>query len=254
MDRRMKEAPPGQPEPVLGIGERARQRRLHRGERPQARDRVRAREGALEEAVPPNRVDELPLVPERLHVELEADVAPGDEFERLLERRQLGRDLPQLGQRALAHAAGRRAVADLHEVVRVREDERPIGEIEDVDLDEVDAVVDRGLERAERVLGRERGRAPVADLDDRPLASKQVHQALLITTTAASSLSSPPAKLRQSATTARASSLAESSPRLEMSASSRSVPYSSPSLRASITPSVYRTTADPEGSSARTSS
>ena len=86
--------------------------------------------------------------------------------ERLVEGGQLGRDLAQLFERARTDRPGRRPVADLVQVVGVREDERASPEIEDVELDEVDAEVDRGAEGAQRVLGRQSRSAPVADPQD----------------------------------------------------------------------------------------
>jgi hypothetical protein len=54
-------------------------------------------------------------------------------------------------------------VADFVQIVRVREDERPVDEIEDVEFEHVAAELDRKLERAKCVLGRERRRAAVTD-------------------------------------------------------------------------------------------
>ena len=100
----------------------------------------------------------------------------GEAGERLVERRQLRRELAQLGERAVAHGADSRAVAHLVQVVRVREDERAAGEVEHVELDRVDARRERDLERAQRVLGRERGRAAVADPDQRAVSAQQPHR------------------------------------------------------------------------------
>ena len=99
----------------------------------------------------------------QLQVDVDADVVPGQEVEGVVERRQLRGDLPQLREGALADAARGCAMADLGKVVRVREHERPVREVEHVELDRVDTACERGLERAQRVLGRDRRRAAVAD-------------------------------------------------------------------------------------------
>ena len=62
-------------------------------------------------------------------------------------------------------------MADLGKVVRVREHERPVREVEHVELDRVDTARERGLERPQRVLGRDRGGAAVADADQRSVAA-----------------------------------------------------------------------------------
>ena len=97
-----------------------------------------------------------------------------EERKRLVERRQLGRDLAQLGERALAHRAGRGAVAHLVEPVGVGEHERPARKVEDVELDQVDALRDRRPERAQGVLRRERGGAAVGDAQHRAVAALEV--------------------------------------------------------------------------------
>jgi hypothetical protein len=86
-----------------------------------------------------------------------------EQVERVVERRQLRRDLAQRVKALRAHPPGRRAVADLQQVVRVREDERAVLQLEHVELDEVAAEVDRARERAQGVLRLERRRALVAD-------------------------------------------------------------------------------------------
>ena len=50
------------------------------------------------------------------------------------------------------------------------EDERATGEVEDVELDRVDAVIERHFERAQRVLGRKRRGPAVPDADQRPVS------------------------------------------------------------------------------------
>ena len=56
-----------------------------------------------------------------------------------------------------------RAVAHLVQVVRMREHECPVGERQNVELEHVAAELDRELERLQRVLRRERGRAAMPD-------------------------------------------------------------------------------------------
>src|SRR3954449_8282839 len=46
---------------------------------------------------------------------------------------------------------------------------------EDVELDEVDAVLERRLDGRDRVRGCERGRAAMADLQERAVSSKELH-------------------------------------------------------------------------------
>ncbi len=114
----------------------------------------------------PDRVDHLLLVAGALDVEVHADVVRRQERERLVQR-----------QRALGHLA-------------VRVCEPQVGA--DVELDEVRAGSDGRLQRRERVLGRDRGRAAMADDDRRAVATPEIH-VFLITTIAQSSPRSPPA-------------------------------------------------------------
>ena len=107
----------------------------------------------------------------QLQVDVQRHVSRGQEGERVVERRELRSELLQLGERAVAHGADSGAVADLGEVVRVSEHERTAGEVEHVELDRVDTVRKRHLERTQRVLGRERRGAAVPDPDQRPVSS-----------------------------------------------------------------------------------
>ena len=88
--------------------------------------------------MPHERVRDLVEPLRQLQVDVQADVAPGQERERFVESRQLRRDLPQLVERAFTHSAHGGAVADLGEIVRVGEHERPADEVEHVELDRVD--------------------------------------------------------------------------------------------------------------------
>src|SRR5207249_5865895 len=110
-------------------------------------------------------------------------------------------------------------------------------EVDHVELDEVAAQLERKRERANRVLGRKCRSAPVPDPQRPAFTPPQVDHRRLRTTTARSSPSSP-AKARQSSTSACASSCAGSPAPPRRAASSRSSPYSSPSRRASTSPSV----------------
>src|SRR5689334_18574285 len=103
------------------------------------------------------------------------------------------------------------------------EDERAVVEVEDVELDEVHAQLDCLPERSQRVLGRQRSAAAVADPQHAGAAAK-LRQVLRMTTTAQSSVRSPPVKARQSSTTARASSAAGSPAFPARRASSRTSP------------------------------
>ena len=106
-----------------------------------------------------------------------------EERERLVERRQLGGDLPQPLERAVAHPSRGGAVTDLVEVVRVGEDERAPAEVEHVELDQVDPCRDRSAERAQRVLRRERRGAAVPDPEHAVLRAAQLdHDAAAVGT------------------------------------------------------------------------
>ena len=74
-----------------------------------------------------------------------------------------GSDLPQLLQRERAHPASRGPVAHLLQVIGVRQHERPARQVENVELDHVDAHLDRRPESVQRVLGSEGCRAAVTD-------------------------------------------------------------------------------------------
>ncbi len=132
------------------------------------------------EPEPPQLGRELVEARLELQIDVEADVGRlvGEERERVVERRQLRRELAELGERPRADRARGAPVAHLVEVVGVRQHERAAREVEDVELDEVDALLDGRPEGAERVLGREVRRAAVADPQDgRAVPAAQVDHA-----------------------------------------------------------------------------
>ena len=93
----------------------------------EAADVARARDGALDETVSPQGLDEPLLPPRPFHVGEQADLRRvlGEEGEDVLERHGLLPELP----------------------ARVPEDERLVGPAEHVQLDHVDAVGEGGLDR-----------------------------------------------------------------------------------------------------------
>ena len=162
-------------------------------------------------------------MPAALDVCVQADRGRGEELERLRQGRQLGRDFSQLRKPEWANVAGSHAVAHFEQIVRVGEHERAVGEVEHVELDEVDIELHGAAEGRQRVLGLERRGAAMTDPQHAGAAAKPP-QVLRITTTAQSSVRSPPVKTRQSSTTARASWAAGSPAFAASSASSRSSP------------------------------
>ena len=200
-----------------------------------------AHPGAVEKVVAVQRVHDPPLDPTPLQVELQAGSRQplGAKGERLVERREVRCKSPQTIERAPPNPAAARTVADLTEVVRVREHERPVHEVENVELEHVAAELDRKLESAQRVLRRERRRAAVTDTREVAVLPPELDQAVrLTTTTAQSSASSPRANDRQSSSTTRARAPGDSFRCSDSARSRRSRPYNSPSRRASMTPSV----------------
>ena len=168
---------------------------------------------------------------------MEADaVVTAEELECLAQRGQRRRHRAQLLQAETPYTAAGGTVADFEEIVGVREHERAVVEVEHVELDEVAAELQRAPQRAERVLRLEGGRTFVAN-SQRAAWGEQLHRRRT-TTIAQSSRSSPPTKRRQSSSTASASACAGIARPAARTASRRCSPYSSPALRASITPSV----------------
>src|SRR5581483_4161640 len=220
--RRQRRRPrePRDAEAVARVADRDERRRRERGDAPRGRCVRRREVAALLHPVPPHRREHVLLVPGQLDVEVQADRVRAQLLERLVERQRL---VGQLVERVPDAQAGR-----------------------DVELDDVGAGGDGERERRRRVLRGERRRSPVPDDERRPVAPAEVH-ARRMTTTAQSSGRSAPAYARVAATTASASGWA---PRVAFAAStssSRSTPKRSRPERASITPSVYRTTAPPGG-------
>src|SRR5436190_6227896 len=192
--------PATDPESIVRVRQPAAEVRLQIRKRAQAGRAEGAHERSLDEAVPPERLDHCPLGAGRLEVDLCTGLGPCQKRKRLVERRELGRDLR----------------------CRMGEDERSV-ELEDIELDQVAAEFQRERERGDRVLGRQRSRTSVPDPQRAPFPAPQVDHRRLITTTARSSPSSP-AKARQSSTSACASSCAGSSAPPSSAASSRTSP------------------------------
>ena len=96
----------GHAEPVLGVREGTRQRGLRRRERREDRQRVRADEAPVEQAVAAERRDDAGLEAAHLDVELHREAEAGRERQRLVEPRRVGRHLGAVGD-ARAPAARR---------------------------------------------------------------------------------------------------------------------------------------------------
>ena len=124
-----------------------------RSDRLQARQVERADNRATRDAVALERGRNLVEPRRQLQVDVDDDVAPREVVQRVVERVRVG--------------------AELGEGVTEHEWARP--RVEDVELDRVDAVLDRDLERAERVLGRKPGGAAVPDPDQLPVCPQQPH-------------------------------------------------------------------------------
>ncbi len=142
--------------------------------------------------MPANRLDDRIFVPGSLRIDVGSDACRREERESVVQRELIRRPL-----------AGRVC-------------EAKVGT--DVELDQIGARGDGGLERRERVLRRPRRGTTMADDERRSTGAPQDH-GRRITTIAQSSASSPPENARQSATRASASSWA---PRLAAEASTRS--------------------------------
>ena len=127
----------------------------------QARHVAGADDRTSHEAVPGERGGELVEARPQLEVDVQPDPRRlvDEEGERLVERGQLGRDLAQLLERVVAYPSRRDAVADLVQVVRVGDDERSAGQVEHVELDQVD-VRGRGARNERSVFSGARSAAP----------------------------------------------------------------------------------------------
>ena len=134
---------------------------------------------SLDETVPADRLGGRVLVAVPLQIDVQSDAGhPAEQLQRLVERRKLGRHLAERVEGLLPHPPGSRAVADLEQVVRVREHERPVVQVEDVELDQVAAQLDAAPQGAQGVLGLERGGALVADPERaarQPASSRTPH-------------------------------------------------------------------------------
>ena len=187
-DRRLKRTTPRDAVAVFRVGETDLDRRAACGHGAEALPVEGADDRSLDETVPLERLHQLVEARRQLQVDVQRHVSFRQEGERVVERRELRRELLQLGERAVAHGADCRAVADLGQIVRVGEHERAAPEVEHVELDRVDPVGERHLERTKCVLGRKRRGAAVPDADQRPIFPEQFHGAV----GRRSSSSSPP--------------------------------------------------------------
>src|SRR4051794_37804846 len=174
-------APLGQAGAVLRVRPPEPQPRLDRVQRAQRVGAERADERPLDEAVPPQRLGDRPFGVLSLEVEMHAGRGRRQQGEDVVERRQ--------------------AVGGGRTVVR---DDQLIADQVHVELDEVAAELDRERDPLERVLRRERARAAMANLQRPAFTPRELDHVRLRTTTAQSSVRSPP-KARQSSTTACAS-------------------------------------------------
>ena len=167
-DERLQPRPAGDAEAVLRVGEPDPHVRSLSRDRAQAREVVRGDDRPPLEPEPPQLGRELVEARLELQIDVEADVGRlvGEERERIGQRRELRCELVELGERPRAHGARRAPVGHLVEVVGVRQDERAERQIEDVELDEVDALLDGRPEGPDRVLGLEVRRPAVADPQD----------------------------------------------------------------------------------------
>ena len=66
-------------------------------------------------------------------------------------------------------------MAHLEQVVGMGDHERPVRQVEDVELDRVYPRRERHLEGSQRILRRDRRGAAVADLEQRPVAANRYH-------------------------------------------------------------------------------
>jgi hypothetical protein len=144
-DERRERTPRGQAVPIPRVGEAAAETGLERRQLTQRGSIERADERALHKSVSPQRVHERLLVPAGFQIEMQ----PGggcllrEKPERFVERRHL------------------RCSETL--ALGMRQDERPVRAIEDVELDEIDTVFHRSSERLKRVRRRKRRGPTVTD-------------------------------------------------------------------------------------------
>ncbi len=150
--------------------------------RVEARHVERGDDRAPLEPVPVQAGRELVEPGRELQIDVKADARRlvREERECLVQRRQLGCDLTELPEGARPDGAAGDAVAHLVEVIGVRDDERPARQVEDVELDEVDAELDGSAERAQRVLRLDECSAAMADPEDASVPALELdHRALL---------------------------------------------------------------------------
>lgn len=147
------------------------------GETPQRPGMEGADERALEKREAPKRVRDVGGGRSVLEVDVDPDRRSlvVEELKRVVECRQVGRDLPESGEGLVPDRSSGGAVADLSQVVGVRDDQVPGVEPEDVELDEIHARFERGAKPAEGVLGSKRRSTAVPDAE-RPAFSSLERQ------------------------------------------------------------------------------
>lgn len=220
---RSEQASAGQAVAILRIGEPDSKPRLRLSQVAEHARGERARNRPIDQAITTDRPGDLVSVPLALDVGMQSNLHGCEKAERVIEGGQVGRDLSQLLEPEPADAARSYAMAYLEKVVRVGEHKRAVDKVENVELDKVDVKLECPSERRQCVLWCKGSGSPVADPQE-PLTATKLGQVLRMTTTAQSSVRSPPVKARQSSTTARASSAAGSKAWAASRASSRSSP------------------------------
>ena len=231
-DDRRERASLGDPEAVAGqrVGRAAGRARAPRSLRSERASKVltHERSSTLVAAAPPRRRR---LDAATLEIELEPDPREGRSAQKASASSRVGNPGATCLRSARCRRRTRPRAAPWLTSRRssgMREHERPVDEVEHVELEHVAPELDRELERRERVLGRERGRTAMADARELARRPAKLDQVRFTTTTAQSSASSPRANARQSSSTHCASSLAGRSRRSPSSRSRRASPVQLP--------------------------
>ena len=131
--------------------------------------------------VTPDRGRELIEPGRQLQVDVEPDLGRlvDEERERVIEGREVRGHLAERLERLVPDPSGGSPVTDLVEMIGVGENERPVPEVEDIELDQVDARIDGGPKRVECVLRRQGRGAAVTDPEIRlPVTTKLDHATL----------------------------------------------------------------------------